>query len=601
MSFEIALTFLVLILAFTALAFDLWSPDAILLTAVAVVTAGGVISIEQAVQQFGNTTIVALGSLYVIAAALRNSGVLDRASEVVLGSGDIGIRRILLRMCPGVTVYSAFLNNTPIVAMGVPALRRWARKYKVSVSKLLIPLSYAAILGGVCTLIGTSTNLIAHGLLQESGMEGFSFFELAWLGIPCAIVGLLYIIFISPALTPDRRDIRDEEEAKRESLLELELMEDSPQAGVPVSQSGLEALPGFRLVRINREGVEIAPIGEEETFREGDHLFYEPKGNDSDSLPNLNNYPGLQLVLQPPRAIQQEQKRDRELHQVVIKEGSRLVGDTLEEAKFLERFGVAVTGVRRGEKRLKYEGDIRLKSGDVLLLDTKKGFQEAHEGSRDFYLTSEAGGEEPQKEPEVAEANTKNLYTSILVLLGVVGSVTAGIFHIALAGIIGVAILIALGVIEPGEARESVDWTVLIVIGSALGLGEAMEASGAAEIIGNGIIGFTQDYGPRITLAALVLVTAVFTETITNNGAIALLFPVALSMAQSQGYEPRAYIISITIVSSMALLTPIGYQTNLMVYGPGNYKFTDFFKVGFPLAVILWVVVILVAPIIWPV
>ncbi|MDZ7691723.1 MAG: SLC13 family permease [Balneolaceae bacterium] len=181
MSFDIAITFLVLLLAFTALILDMWSPDAILLTAVGVVTAAGVLSLEQAVRQFGNTTIVALGSLYVVALALRNSGALDRASEFILGSGSQNIRKILLRMCPGVSIYSGFLNNTPIVAMGIPAIRRWARKYGVSSSKLLMPLSFAAILGGICTLIGTSTNLIAHGLLQSNGLPGFSF--LNWPGL----------------------------------------------------------------------------------------------------------------------------------------------------------------------------------------------------------------------------------------------------------------------------------------------------------------------------------------------------------------------------------------------------------------------------------
>lgn len=604
MGFDIAVTLVVLLLAFIALIFDLWSPDAILLTAVGVVTATGVITLEQAVQQFGNTTIVALGSLYVIAAALRNSGALDRASELILGKGSQNIRKILLRMCPGVSVYSGFLNNTPIVAMGIPAIRRWARKYGVSSSKLLMPLSYAAILGGICTLIGTSTNLIAHGLLQSNGLPGFSFFELAWLGVPCMVIGLLYIIFISPGLTPDRSDIREEEEEKRKSLVELEITEHAPAAGETVSEAGLVEFPGFRLVRINREGNEIAPVSEDEKLREGDHLFYAPKSDISGILPDLTDYPGLRLAFKPPRKIERGEERDRELHQVVVKEGSRLVGSTVEEAKLLDRFGAAVTGVRRGEKRIEEPlGDFVLRPGDVLLLDTKRGFQQTHEDSADFYLTSEAGGEEPKAYSEAEKEEKeigKDLYISVIVLISIIASVTAGIFHIALAGILGVAVLLAFGVIETGEARGAVDWTVLIVIGAALGLGKAMEVSGAAEMIGNGMVNLTAAYGPRALLAGLVIVTAILTETITNNGAIALMFPIALSVAQSQGLEPRAFIVGITLVSSMALLTPIGYQTNLMIYGPGNYKFTDFFKVGFPLAVVLWIMVIILAPIIWP-
>lgn len=604
MDFEIIITLTVLAVTFLALTLDVWTPDAVLLTAVGVITASGVITLDQAARQFGNTTIIALGSLYVIAAALQKSGALDRASVSILGKGKKSIRLILLRMTPLVSVYSGFLNNTPIVAMGIPAIRRWARKYGVSSSKLLIPLSYAAILGGMCTLIGTSTNLIAHGLLENSNMEGYSFFELAWLGVPCALIGLIYIVFITPLLTPDRRDIRDEEEKKRESLVELEITEETPLVGKTVTEANLMEFPGFHLARINRRNREIAPVPENLKLREGDHLFYAPAEESSETPSELADYPGLRLAVEPPRKIKREEKQDRELHQVVVKEGSRLVGSTVEQSKILERFGAAVTGVRRGDRRIqKPLGQFELQPGDVLLLDTQKGFQQAHGDSADFYLTSEAGGENAETEDESLkrEPPGKNFYISVAVLIAVIGSVTAGIFHIALAGILGVAVLIASKVIEAGKARQAIDWSVLIVIGSALALGKAMEVSGAAAMIGNGMIQFTSDYGPRAILIGIVLVTALLTETITNNGAIALMFPIVVSMAESQGLEPRAFIVSITIVSSMALLTPIGYQTNLMVYGPGNYKFTDFFKTGFPLALVLWAVVIILAPVIWPI
>lgn len=603
MDFEIIITLIVLAVAFLALTLDVWTPDAVLLTAVGVVTATGVISIGQAAQQFGNTTIIALGSLYVIASALQKSGALDRASVYILGKGKKSIRLILLRMSPLVSVYSGFLNNTPIVAMGIPAIRRWARKYKVSSSKLLIPLSYAAILGGMCTLIGTSTNLIAHGLLESSNMPGYSFFELAWVGLPCAVIGLVYIVFITPKLTPDRSDIRDEEEMKRKSLVELEITENTPPVGKTVSEANLMEFPGFHLTRINRGSREIAPVPEDLNLRAGDHLFYAPDEESLEPPPDLVDYPGLRLAVEPPRKIKRDEKQNRELHQVVVKEGSRLVGSTVKQSKILDRFGAAVTGVRRGDRRIqKPFGEFVLQPGDVLLLDTKTGFQQAHGDSADFYLTSEAGGENAKIEDESLkqESPGRNFYISVAVLIGVIGSVTAGIFHIALAGILGVAVLIASKAIESGKARQAIDWSVLIVIGSALALGKAMEVSGAAEMIGNGMIEFTSALGPRAMLIGIVLVTAFLTETITNNGAIALMFPIVVSMAESQGLEPRAFIVSITIVSSMALLTPIGYQTNLMVYGPGNYKFTDFFKTGFPLAVILWTVVIILTPIIWP-
>lgn len=393
MGFDLILILVVLFLAFVALAIDLWSPDAVLLTALVIVTVGGVIDLEQALRGFGNSTLLALGSLYIIAAALRESGALDRASEFILGKETRSIRRILVRLCPSVTVYSAFLNNTPIVAMGIPAIRSWAQKNHIPVSKLLMPLSYAAILGGICTLIGTSTNLITHGLLQSHGLEGFSFFELAWLGVPCAIAGLLYLVFVSPNLTPARRDIRYQEEKKRELLVELEITKGADIIGKTVKESGLHALPGFYLSRINRDEREIAPVPKEERLRAGDHLLYAAEGGVAAKIPELSGYPGLRLALQPPRNIRREEKTDRELHQVVVKEGSRLVGSTVEEAKLLDRFGAAVTGVRRRGKRIDQPlGEFVLHAGDVLLLDTGRGFRGAYEETPDFFLTSEAGG-----------------------------------------------------------------------------------------------------------------------------------------------------------------------------------------------------------------
>lgn len=593
----------VLILAFVALAIDLWSPDAILLTALAIVTASGVVSLDQAAQGFANTTLLALGSLYVVAAALRESGALDRASEFILGNETRSIQRILLRLCPSVSAYSAFLNNTPIVAMGIPAIRSWAQKNHIPVSKLLMPLSYAAILGGICTLIGTSTNLITHGLLQSHGFEGLSFFELAWVGVPCAIAGLIYLVFATPLLTPARRDIRYEEERKRKLLVELEITDGANVIGKTVEEAKLETFPGFYLSRINRNDREIAPVPKEEKLRAGDHLLYAAEGGIAAKVPELSGYPGLRLALQPPRNIKREEKRDRELHQVVIKEGSRLVGARLEEAKLQERFGAAVTGVRRKGRRIDQPlGQFVLHPGDVLLLDTGRGFRGAHEDTEDFFLTSEAGGEAPGETKEIKERRPggKDLYISVAVLVGIIVLVTFDVIHIALAGILGVAVLLAFNVIEAGEARKSVDWTVLIVIGAAIGLGKAMEVSGTAEMIGNGMVGLTSAYGTRTVLAGVVIVTVILTEIITNNGAVAIMFPVALSVAEAQGIDARGLFIGITLAASMSLITPIGYQTNLMVYGPGNYKFTDFFKVGFPLQIILWIIVIILVPIFWP-
>lgn len=607
MSFELALTLGVVILVLVALMLELTSPDAVFVGGLVLVTIGGVIDLETALQGFGDPTLLALGSLYVVAAALRATGALDTASQFVLGKGR-DVRRLLLRMCPSVTVYSAFLNNTPVVAMGIPAIRGWCQRHGVSPSKLLMPLSFASIFGGICTLIGTSTNLVVHGLLQSHGMPGFSFFELAWIGVPCAVIGLIYVIFFAPALLKGRTDIRAEEEEERAELIEVELVEDSPFVGERVKDTDLEFLPGLALARIERGEREIAPVDHNEVLQAGDRLLFaltEDGRKDERVLKqiDLTSYPGLRLAL-----TDVERAEDHELHQVVVREGSSLIGEKAGEVGFLERFGAAVTGIRRGGKRIEAPiTDVRLQPGDTLLLDTERGFREAFEESEEFFVTSEAGGEVEKTEEEAREqreamrpeAGGWELWLSVTVIVSIVVLVTADVLHIALAGSLGAMVLIGAGVINPGEARGSIDWNVLIVIGAALGIGQAMEASGAAQLIAEGVVEATEALGPYGILAGIVVVTTILTNVVTNNGAVALMFPVALSVAESQGYDPRAMMVSMTLAGSLALITPIGYQTNLMVYGPGNYTFLDFTRVGGPIQVLLWIVIILLAPLVW--
>jgi di/tricarboxylate transporter len=639
MSAELLITLGILAGVVVALLFDFLSADAVLLAGLVGVILGGVIDVETALQGFGNPTLLALGTLYVVAAALRETGALDIASRYILGE-EKRTRRLLLRMCPSVTVYSAFLNNTPVVAMGIPAIRGWCQRHGVSPSKLLMPLSFAAILGGICTLIGTSTNLVVHGLLQSHGLEGLGFFELAWLGVPCAVLGLGYVIFIAPALTPDRADIREEEEAERSQLVEVEIAPDSPLVGETVEEADLELMPGLSLVRIDRGAEEIAPVDEAETLRAGDRLLFTTVSSDDEGAArrgasveassleaptegapeeladaertteaprrdlDLSAFPGLRLAY-----TDVEEQEDRELHQVVVRAGSSLIGEKLSDIPFRERFGAAVTGLRRQGRRLDDPvKDVRIRPGDVLLLDTKRGFREAHEESEAFFVTSEAGGETEKTEAEAqarqdemrTEGSTWQIRLAAAVVVAIVGSVAVGLLDIAVAGTLGAITVIAAGILTPGQAREAVDWNVLIVIGAALGLGQAMEASGAAQLIGRGVVDLTKTLGPYGILGGIVFATAVLTNVITNNGAVALMFPIALSVAESQGLDPRPLMIGMTLAGSMSFITPIGYQTNLMVYGPGNYRFLDFARVGGLLQVLLWVLIIVLAPLVWP-
>jgi di/tricarboxylate transporter len=319
---------------------------------------------------------------------------------------------------------------------------------------------------------------------------------------------------------------------------------------------------------------------------------------------DLSAFPGLRLAY-----TDVTETPDRELHQVVVREGSSLIGEAIEAIPFRRRFGAALTGVRRGGERLEPPfPDTRVRPGDVLLLDTRPGFRETHEESEEFFVTSEAGGEVDKTEEEAREQREQmrphgggwELRLAVAVILSVVGLVGAGLLHVAVAGPLGAFVIVAAGILSPGQAREAIDWNVLIVIGAALGLGQAMEASGAARLLGEGIVDATRPLGPYGLLAGIVVATAVLTNIVTNNGAVALMFPIALSVAEAQQLDPRPIMVSITLAASMAFITPIGYQTNLMVYGPGNYRFLDFARVGGLLQVLMWIVILATTPLVWP-
>ena len=596
MGFETAFTLGVLIVVTIALSIELLTPETLLLGALALLVLGGVIDLETAFAGFSNLTLVAIGSLYVLAAGLRDVGALDRASHLLFGRRDRGPRQTLLRMTPIVAVTSAFLNNTPVVAMGVPSARGWARRHGAKVSKLLMPLSFASILGGLCTVIGTSTNLVTDGLLRSRGFEGLAFFELAWVGLPCAVIGLAYLVFLAPGILPDRSDVRTEEEEERRHLLEVSVDEGSTLVGRTVADLDLSELPGLTLRRIERGPRTLEPVADAEPVASGDRLLYSGTGHPGETT----MLAGEEATLKTPED-RESSDGGPELHQAVVPAGSRFVGATIAEVSFPERYNAAITGVRRGGQRLEEPfDDVHLRPGDTLMLDTGARFRETFEDSHDIYVATEEGGEGAEETATPHDEPAWKSWTAALILAAVVGLAATGVMHIALAALLGAFAIVAFGFVSPGEARESVDWSVLLVIGAAIGLASAMDSSGAAELLGSTVVDAAGAFGDIGLLAGLVVATMVTTGLITNNAAIALMLPVALSVAESQAaLDPRPLVLAVTVAASLALWTPLGYQTNLMVYGPGNYRFTDFIRLGLPLQLILAVVIIATASLLW--
>ncbi|NJN60512.1 MAG: hypothetical protein HC795_02305 [Coleofasciculaceae cyanobacterium RL_1_1] len=372
MSFDALLTLGVIAIVLIALVRNIAPPDLVFLGATSVLAAFGVISPKEAFAGFANEGVLTVAVLFVVAASLRDTGVLDTVGYYLLRNTNTKTG-VLGRLSVIVISSSAFLNNTPIVAMFMPIVLDWCRRHRISPSQLLIPLSYLAILGGTCTLIGTSTNLVVNGLMIENGLPGMSLFELGWVGIPCAVVGALYLVFFSDRLLPERKDLISQlSDSRREYLLEMQVLSDCRLVGQTVEAGGLRHLPGLFLIEIDRGDQIVAPVGPNDVIRANDRLVF--TGIVS-SIIELEQIPGLIPLADPAYEVSPKQKRNRSLYEAVISGTSPLNGKTIRSANFRSTYGAAVVAVHRSGSRIKKKiGDIALQPGDTLLLQTNPSF-----------------------------------------------------------------------------------------------------------------------------------------------------------------------------------------------------------------------------------
>jgi di/tricarboxylate transporter len=489
---------------------------------------------------------------------------------------------------------SAFLNNTPVVAMFIPVVGEWCRKLRISPSRLLIPLSYAAIFGGICTLIGTSTNLVVNTMIQKHFVsdpvlsQGLSMFEITKIGIPCALLGMAYLIIFGKYLLPDRKPFEKVLDNPREYTLELEVLPKSNLVGNSIEKSGLRKLPGAFLAELVRGDQVYSAVSPDQIIMGGDRLLF--VGN-IESMRPLFDQKGLQPA--PNQLFKLESPRhERCLVEAVVSHTCPMVGKTIKEGRFRNVYNAVVIAVARGGERLSGKlGDIRLQAGDMLLIESHEGFVPRQKDSRDFYLVSNVENSTPR------QLNKAPIAVAILVAMVV--SAAFDWLSMLNASLLAAAAVLVLRCCTITQARRSMEWDVLVVIGAALGIGLALEETGAAAAIAGALLGLVGD-NPLFALGMVALVTTVFTEVITNNAAAALVFPIAMNTAERLDVSPMPFIMCIMIGASASFATPIGYQTNLMVYGPGGYRFSDYLRVGVPLNLLIGIVSVSLTPLIWP-
>ncbi len=596
MPWEGWLTFSVVLLMLVGLMRGWTSPDCLVLGALAILMGTAAVTDSErlpgpasAVAGFGNPGLITVGVLFAVVAGLVNTGAMEILSRGLLGRPKTALGA-QVRLALPVWVSSAFLNNTPIVAMFLPVVTDLARKCGISASKLLIPLSYFSILGGICTLIGTSTNLVVNGLVIKSGIrpEGLGMFEIALLGMPCGILGVTYMLTVGRWLLPERSSALGTASDPRQYTVEMVVEKGGTLVDRTIEAAGLRHLPGLYLAEIERQGHVLPAVRPDAKLEPEDQLVFVGA---VDSVVDLRRMRGLRPATNQVFKLNGD-NAERRLVEAVVSERCPLVGRTVREGGFRTRYNAVVIALARGGARVLGKiGNVVLQPGDTLLLEADEQFFIRHRRSQDFYLVSAIANSAPPRHEKA--------WLALAILGGMIVAATTEWLSMLTAALLAALLMVVTRCVAVRDARDSVDWSVLIVIGAALGLGDALDSSGASQAVAGGLIRIAAGH-PWTVLVAVHLTTMLFTEVITNNAAVALVYPIAITSAQTLGVSPMPFIFCIMIAGSSSFATPIGYQTNLMVYGPGGYRFSDFLRVGLPLNFLVMAVAVSLAPIIWP-
>ncbi|TMU87695.1 SLC13 family permease [Bacillus sp. BHET2] len=584
--FEFYIVIVGMVVMLSCLIFELERPEIVIPTTLLLFVMTGVITPQEATKGFSNEGMLTIGLLFLIAGSIQSSGIVDHALLKLLDHSS-SRKYMLAKLLVPISVLSAFLNNTPIVIAFTPLVKKWCEDHQLSPSKFLIPLSYATILGGTITLIGTSTNLVVHGLMLDHGLPGFTFFELSKIGIPITLVGLCYLIFFSSYLLPTRQSPKMTNiEALREFTGEVLILGDFPYLHKTVEQARLRSLKGLFLISIIRDDEIITPVSNATVLKENDRLIFT---GDITTITELQSNKGLQLQSNSGAYFPYH----HQLVETVVSHHSSLLYKKIKETNFRSRYNAAVIAVHRQNQRLKAKiGDIVLKPGDILLLVAGTDFHKKAP-TNDFYFASLID------KKILTQKQKKQGWFSIVLLGTMILLVTLGFVSMLTGMTFASLVLFLFKIIHPQQAKQAVQWNVLMMISCSFGIGYALMNSGVAAFIANLLMEASRPFGVFAVIIAIYLLTNLFTELMTNSAAAVLMFPIILEVASTMNLDPIPLAVLVTIAASASFATPIGYQTNLIVYGPGGYQFKDFLKVGIPLNILTMITTVVLVYFFW--
>ena len=595
----------ILLLLIAAVVFTRAPLDVAMVGCLILAVLAGEVDPSQAFLGFSNTAVLMIGALFVVAAGLRQTGAIDRIAPLLIGRPQ-SERGVIARLGLPVTILSGFMNTTPLVAMFLPVALDLARRLKTSPSRFLLPLSFAGILGGQLTLVGTASNIVVDGLYQEQlatwataevdiapawRFEGATrFLAVGVSGGVAAVLGLAFLILFGPMLLPDRGMDSSNEDPERYEV-RFEVINAGPLVGRTIEQAGLRHLPDLFLAAIERQGRRLGAVGPEEPLEASDVLCFV---GSTTGVGELRRIAGLEAEDAQASKIDAS-PAIRTMVEAVIAPNASFVGRTVRESQFRTIYNAAILAVhRRGDRVAGRIGDIQLQAGDVLLLETNQGFLTSHGRGNAFYLATAV---ENARFPRHERAPL-----AILILIAMIACLATGILSPVVSTWLAALAMVGTKCVNASMARKSIDFSVLITIGAAIGLGSAVSQSGLGAAIGDGLVHLAGlvGGGDRLLLGSIVLSAAIVAQVATNFGAAVIVFPIAISTAMATGANPLPFILGVMAGAGSNFLTPFGYQTNLMVYGPGRYRFLDFPRLGLPLLLIVIISATIMIPLVFP-
>lgn len=591
MTLEIGAVLTITILAVVLFASEKYPVDLVALMLMATLLLTGIVTAEEGISGFSNTATVTVGAMFILSAGLFKTGVVN-----FLGAQVIKVFRVNFWLAIATTMVvagglSAFINNTPVVAVFIPIMLGVAKTMNISASKLLMPLSFAAMFGGVCTLIGTSTNILVSTIAVRYGQPAFGMFEFSPLGLIFFGAGLVYMLLIGIRLIPDRRLRQEltEEFGMGEYLTEVIVQSGAKSVGQPVASCSMVEEVGVEILEVIRNGHRISLPPSVTIVQAGDILRV--RGN-VEKIKKLQEREGV--ALKPSRKFLDKDivSEEIDLIEAVIAPNSTLEGKTLKRARFRDMYGATALAVRhRGTLMHDAVGTTVLTAGDVLLIEARKEAIERLKEDEAFVFVSEVG---------LPKFRTRKVLQALVIVTGVVSTAALGVLPIVISAIIGCVLLVVTGCITLEEAYRAIDWKVIFLLAGALTLGVALEKTGAALFISNMLIYSVGQLGPLALVASFYLLTSLLTEAMSNNATAVLLAPIAIATAESLQVDARPFLMAIAFAASASFMTPVGYQTNTMIYGVGQYRFADFLRVGTPLNILFWIIATLMIPYFWP-